>query len=52
MEARVDAVFASIVSDPALRARLSCGARTVANRFTPDAHLAALERIFGAVRRA
>lgn len=44
--------MASIVGDTALRARFSCGARTVAARFTPDAHLAALERIFGAARRA
>jgi len=44
--------MASIVSDAALRARFSTGARAVAARLTPDAHLAALERIFGAVRRA
>jgi glycosyltransferase involved in cell wall biosynthesis len=44
--------MASILGDAALRARLSCGARTVATRFTPDAHLASLERIFDAARRA
>jgi len=43
--------MASIVGDTALRATFSRGARTVATRFTPDAHLAALERIFEAVRR-
>jgi glycosyltransferase involved in cell wall biosynthesis len=45
--------LAAILGDPALRTRLSNGARTVASRLTVDAHVAALEAVFaGAMTRA
>ena len=44
--------IAAILRDADYRARLSCGARGVAERFTAAAHLASLERVLQSARRS
>ena len=43
--------LATILHDAEYRARLSCGARSAASRFTADAHAASLERVLESARR-
>jgi glycosyltransferase involved in cell wall biosynthesis len=43
--------IAAILTDPVYRRRLSEGARSIAARFTSDAHVASLERVLEGVRR-
>lgn len=50
-DAALGDALARILGDASLHARLAAGARTMTRRFTPAAHLDALERIFAAARR-